>query len=134
MMEKIIFSNQLFAIIVRKDFHQENVTFFTDGSELLELGYISYSAGHLITPHRHPLRQRKIHGTQEVLFVKSGKIRVDFYSEENVKTGSIIISKGDCIILLSGGHGFEFLEPSIMIEVKNGPYESDKDKIRFQPD
>jgi hypothetical protein len=35
------------------------------------------------------------------------------------------------IVLVSGGHGFEMLEETEMIEVKQGPYTGDADKIRF---
>ena len=37
-------------------------------------------------------------------------------------------------MLVAGGHGFEMLEPTEMIEVKQGPYSGDQDKSRFRPD
>ena len=39
------------------------------------------------------------------------------------------MTSGDWIILLEGGHGFEILEPSIMVEVKNGPYVGLEDEL-----
>lgn len=35
------------------------------------------------------------------------------------------------ILLASGGHGFEMMEASEIIEVKQGPYVGEIDKVRF---
>ena len=71
--------------------------------------------------------------TKEVLFIKSGRVRVDFYSEDQEYLESSVLQAGDVILLAFGGHGFEMLEPSEIIEVKQGPYAGDGDKTRFQP-
>ena len=89
--------------------------------------------GHIIEPHRHNLVSREVVQTQEVLFVKSGKVRVDFYNDDQKYIESRILLPGDVILLAAGGHGFEMLEPSEMIEVKQGPYIGEKDKVRFEP-
>ena len=70
--------------------------------------------------------------TKEVLFIKSGKVRVDFYDDEQNYFTSRVLRKGDIVLLAFGGHGFEMLEPSEMIEVKQGPYAGDSDKERFE--
>lgn len=133
MMEKIVFHGIVFAIIVRKDFHKEGISFVTDGDSLLEMGYMSHPKGYLVIPHAHPPFQRQTKGTQEVIFLKSGRMRVDFYSDLKVCVGSKELVTGDWIVLLAGGHGIELLEPSVLIEVKNGPYAGENDKIRFKP-
>jgi hypothetical protein len=132
-MEKFIYKNILFAIIVRNDFHRDGINFMTDGKQSLEMAYMSHPAGHIIKPHRHVPLERITHNTQEVLFLKSGKLRIDIYSNDDVCVGSRELRGGDWIILLSGGHGFEILEPSVLFEVKQGPYAGDKDKVRFEP-
>ena len=71
--------------------------------------------------------------TQEVLFIKSGKVRVDFYSNEQEYLESRILNAGDVILLADGGHGFKMLAPSEIIEVKQGPYCGEMDKVRFEP-
>jgi hypothetical protein len=68
-----------------------------------------------------------------VLFIKSGKVRVDFYSTEQEYITSRILYKGDVILLANGGHGFKMLEQSEIIEVKQGPYCGEMDKVRFSP-
>jgi mannose-6-phosphate isomerase-like protein (cupin superfamily) len=71
--------------------------------------------------------------TKEVLFIKSGKVRVDFYDDNQKYLESFILQQGDVVLLASGGHGFEMIEASEIIEVKQGPYAGDHDKTRFNP-
>jgi hypothetical protein len=83
-------------------------------------------------PHiHHPVRRETI-GTQEVLFIKEGVIRIDFYSFEQVYLESRQLSAGDFVLLVGAGHGITVLEPAIIVEVKNGPYLSEADKGRFE--
>jgi mannose-6-phosphate isomerase-like protein (cupin superfamily) len=88
--------------------------------------------GYIIAPHRHNIVPREVHLTQEVLVIKSGKIRVDFYDNDQNYIESSILYQGDVILLADGGHGFKMLEPTEMIEVKQGPYCGERDKVRFE--
>jgi hypothetical protein len=132
-MEQFIHNGTIYALIVRNNFHKDGISFLTDGHGLLEMGYMSHPAGYIVVPHYHPPFLRQTQGTQEVIFLKSGSMRVDFYSDQNKCIGSRELAGGDWIVLLAGGHGIDLLEPSVLIEVKNGPYAGDKDKIRFKP-
>jgi len=67
------------------------------------------------------------------LFIKAGKVRLDFYDDEKNYLKSIILEEGDVILLANGGHGFEMLEETEIIEVKQGPYAGEMDKVRFEP-
>ena len=49
------------------------------------------------------------------------------------KLGGCFLLPGDVVLLAHGGHGFTMLEPSEMIEVKQGPYAGEQDKERFAP-
>lgn len=131
--EKIITGNLLLAIIIRSDYKNEGIEFFTNDNDSQQLGYMNRPEGYVITPHRHNLVARKVHLTQEVLFIRSGKVRVDFYDNEQNYIQSAVLEKGDVILLSDGGHGFKMLEQSEMIEVKQGPYCGDEDKVRFTP-
>jgi mannose-6-phosphate isomerase-like protein (cupin superfamily) len=86
----------------------------------------------VIPPHVHNPVVRSVEYTKEVLFIKSGKLRVDFYSENQDYLESTTLYAGDVILLAYGGHGFEMLEPTEIIEVKQGPYAGDEDKTRFE--
>jgi hypothetical protein len=77
--------------------------------------------------------ERKASLTQEVLYVRKGRVRVDFYRENESYVDSREISTGDVILLSTGGHGFEMLEESELIEVKQGPYLDDKKRFTPSP-
>ena len=89
--------------------------------------------GYVIQPHIHKPVSRIVQYTKEVLFIKTGRLRVDFYNEDKKYLESTILEKGDIILLAYGGHGFEMLEPTEIIEVKQGPYAGEADKMRFDP-
>ncbi len=133
MIERIEHDSKELALIVRRNFHAEGIEFFTPGSYSQQLGYMNRPAGYVIAPHVHKPVTREVNFTKEVLFVKSGSVRVDFYSEQQHYLRSAILESGDVILLAFGGHGFEMLEPTEMIEVKQGPYAGDQDKVRFEP-
>jgi hypothetical protein len=88
--------------------------------------------GYVIPPHLHNSVLREVHFTKEVLFIKSGKVKVDFYDDNKNYLESHILQQGDIVLLAFGGHGFEMLEATEMIEVKQGPYVGDADKICFE--
>ena len=133
MLEKVYKDSLLLAIIIRNEYSNEGINFFTNDNDSQQLGYMSRPEGYEIKPHRHNLVQREVHLTQEVLFIKSGKVRVDFYSNNQEYLESRILKQGDVILLSDGGHGFKMLEPSEIIEVKQGPYCGEQDKVRFEP-
>ena len=87
--------------------------------------------GYVILPHVHNPVPREVEFTKEVLFIKSGKVRVDFYDDDKNYLESRVLNQGDVILLAFGGHGFEMLEPTEIIEVKQGPYAGEADKTRF---
>ena len=133
MVEQIIHGDKLLAIIIRSDFSKQGIEFFTPNNFSQQLGYMNRPKGYVIEPHRHNLVPREVVQTQEVLLIRSGKVRVDFYDDDQHYYESKELNPGDVILLAAGGHGFEMLEPSEMIEVKQGPYVSERDKVRFEP-
>jgi hypothetical protein len=131
MIEKIINKNQILAIILRANYKSEGIEFFTPNNFSQQLGYMNRPKGYQIQPHLHNNITRTVEYTNEVLFIKSGKVKVNFYDENKVFLKSETLEKGDFILLAKGGHGFEMLETSEMIEIKQGPYAGDSDKTRF---
>ena len=130
--ENITENDKLLAIIIRTNFKQKGINFFTPSDFSQQLGYMNRPKGYKIEPHVHNKVERTIKYTQEVLFVKNGSIRVDFYKNDKTYLVSKILKKGDVILLSSGGHGFEMLEESEIIEVKQGPFAGNIDKSRFE--
>lgn len=133
MIERIEHDNKLLAIIIYSSFEKEGIQFFTPNEFSQQLGYMKREKGYVIDPHVHNPVKREVFWTQEVLFIKSGKVRVDFYDDSRNYLKSTCIEKGDIILLAAGGHGFLMMEESEIIEVKQGPYSGDKDKTRFEP-
>lgn len=120
------------GLIVSRGFNKPGVHFFTESDLSQQLAYMHHPAGKVIQPHIHNPVSREVHYTQEVLFIKSGRLRVDFYDDDKVYKESRILEAGDVILLANGGHGFEVLEELEMIEVKQGPYAGEQDKTRFK--
>ena len=133
MIENITHKSLLLSVIIRAAYQKEGIAFFTPENFSQQLGYMNRPQGYVIPPHVHNLVPREVTLTQEVLYIKSGKVRVDFYDGDKNYLQSTIVRTGDVILLAQGGHGFEMLEQSEMIEIKQGPYCGEEDKVRFDP-
>lgn len=124
----------IMAIIIHHGHQVNGIDFVTPDNFSQQLAYMHHPAGKVIQPHIHKLLKREVAYTQEVLVIQRGKLRVDFYSPDQVYLHSRILCAGDTILLASAGHGFEILEEIEMVEIKQGPYSGeDADKIRFAP-
>ena len=132
MIKQIKYKGNLLAIIITNDFTCEGIKFLTPDEFSQQLAFMKHPKGKIIPPHVHNKVNRNVLNTLEVLFLKRGKLRVDFYSDDRNYIESQILNSGDIILLSSGGHGFEVLEEIEMFEVKQGPYAGDKDKTRFK--
>jgi mannose-6-phosphate isomerase-like protein (cupin superfamily) len=133
LIEHVSIDDVIAAIIVRSGFRPDGIQFVTPDEYSQQLGYMSRPAGYKIQPHIHLQVERKASFTQEVLYVRKGRVRVDFYREDESYVDSREISTGDVILLSTGGHGFEMLEESELIEVKQGPYLDDKKRFTPSP-
>lgn len=131
MIEQITYNNQILAIVVKHDYSNKGITFFTPNDFSQQLAYMNHPKGKTIQPHIHNEVKREVLYTKEVLFIKKGKIRTDFYTDNREYICSRILESGDIILLATGGHGFEMIEDTEMFEVKQGPYAGENDKTRF---
>lgn len=131
MIDRITHGDKLLAIIVRHNFVEPGIHFFTPNEFSQQLGYMNRPQGYVIPPHVHNPVAREVQFTKEVLIIKSGKVRVDFYDDDQHYLESRILNQGDIVLLAFGGHGFEMLEASEIVEVKQGPYAGEGDKTRF---
>ncbi len=131
--DRVFHGNKLLAIIIQAGYRHDGIEFFTPNDFSQQLAYMNRPAGYKIAPHLHNKVQREVFYTQEVLFIKKGKVRIDFYDDSKKKVATRVLETGDVIMLASGGHGFEMLEQTEMIEVKQGPFAGEQDKTRFEP-
>lgn len=120
--EEVKKREKLLAMIIRSNYTYEGVDFITPNQYSQQVAYMHHPAGKVIDAHIHNLVHRNVVLTQEVLFIKKGKMRIDFYDEYEDYLESRNLYAGDTILLVSGGHGFKVLEEVEMIEVKQGPY------------
>jgi len=133
MIESVCSAGITLAVILRADYRAEGIQFFTPDEFSQQLGYMNRPKGYVIPPHVHNSVAREVQFTKEVLIIKSGKVRVDFYDDDQNYLESRILNQGDIVLLAFGGHGFEMIEASEIVEVKQGPYAGEGDKTRFSP-
>lgn len=125
---------RILAFLLKANFRHDGIHFLTPDTFSQQLGYMKRPPGYAIAPHDHNPVSRVIEWTQEVLFIKRGKVRLDLYAPENREyLESRILETGDVVLLAHGGHGLVMLEESEIIEVKQGPYVGEADKTRFEP-
>ena len=120
------------ALIIRAEYDEPGIQFFTPANFSQQVAFIRHPPGHKIAAHVHNLQLRQVLYTQEVLFVRRGKVKVNLYSSDRKLIRSRILKSGDLILLCGGGHSLEMMEETSMIEVKQGPYAGEGDKTRFQ--
>ena len=133
MIEKIIHKKKILALIVRGKYrNKKGITFFTSKESTQQFGYIKHEKKYIIKPHLHKKRLTRILYTTEVILLLKGIVRVDFYTHSKKYLFSKLLKQKDIIMLVSGGHGFKVLKNAEMLEIKQGPYNLIKDKIKFE--
>ena len=133
MIEQIIYKKKKLAFIVRGKYRKrKGITFFTPNDFTQQFGYMKHKKKHIIMPHVHKKRLTKIYYTTEVILILKGILRVDFYTQTKKYLFSKILKEKDIIMLVHGGHGFKVLKDVEMLEIKQGPYNLIKDKIKFE--
>ena len=131
--ENITHGLEPIALIIRAEFDEPGINFFTPASFSQQVAAMQHPQGHAIAAHFHNLLIRQVLYTQEVLIIKKGQVKVNLYSSREDFIGFRILRTGDVILLCGGGHSLEMLEETSMIEIKQGPYAGEADKTRFSP-
>jgi mannose-6-phosphate isomerase-like protein (cupin superfamily) len=123
--------NVLTSIIIRRDFRPTGTTFVTSPDLAQQVGFVVYPAGGVIKRHIHKNVDRQNISSSEALIVREGKLEIDIYDENKNLVATRILEAGDFVLMASGGHGFRVLEPTVLLEVKLGPYGGAEDKELF---
>jgi len=132
MVEYIRSEDTLIAIIIPAAHSEKGIQFFTPPELSQQLAYMNRPKGYQIAAHTHNLMQRILHNTLETLIIRRGKVRIDFYDLDAKLLDQRILQGGDIILLANGGHGLTMLEDTEIVEVKQGPFAGDADKVRFK--
>ncbi len=121
------------GFVVGAAYAVDRTQFLTPPEFKQQLGFVVYPAGGAVAPHVHLPLTRNLVGTSEVLLVRSGRMVVDFYSDRHDLVASRELLPGDVVVFVSGGHGIRFIEDSVLLEVKQGPFTGLNEKERFEP-
>jgi hypothetical protein len=113
----------------------DGLKFFSPDGDYQQVGTWGYSAGKVLLAHSHNQVARTVNWTQEVLYVRAGRIRANIFDTQDAAVTSLEAGPGDVLVLLRGGHGYEVLEDGTQVlEIKNGPYVgADADRRRLGP-
>jgi len=130
--ETVVDGLEPIALIVRAGFSEAGIHFLTPPNFSQQLAVMRHPKGKKIDAHVHNLVTRQVLYTQEVLWIRQGKVRVNLYNSGRKLLGAPVLGEGDLILLCGGGHSFEMLEETTMVEVKQGPYAGEDDKTRFE--
>jgi len=124
---------EVFALYLPASQWQPGLNFMTRDADFVQVGTWGYTAGTRLGPHAHNEVKREAARTQEVVFVRAGRIRAHVFDRDDSHVESIEMTAGDVLVLLGGGHGYEILvDGTQVLEVKNGPYPGpEADRRRF---
>jgi uncharacterized protein YjlB len=102
---------------------QDGLNFFSQDSDFIQVGIWGYGTGKELKAHIHNEVKREVLWTQEVLFVRKGRLRANIFDTTEKKLAEVEVKTGDVIIMLRCGHGYDILEDHTQVlEIKNGPY------------
>ena len=90
---------------------------------------VKHSKGYKVAPHLHIRDRSGIVIGSEALIVVRGRIKVALFDESGQYLEEVELREGMGIVMCCG-HSVEFLEESVVIEVKEGPYPgAEEDKV-----
>lgn len=111
----------------------EKTWFASEDADPLQVGLVTRDAGGEVLPHRHTPLRRELVGTAEVLVIQRGRCELTVYTDDGDVVATHTLGVGDVAVLLAGGHGLKMLEPTVILEVKQGPYQGPSEKEHFTP-
>lgn len=126
-------TGELLALIVRGSFRGGRYNFFTPDDFPLQLGQNFYPSGETIPAHMHVPQERRVHRVNEFIYLVAGRLQLHLFGSDRAHVVDVELGAGDCVLLTGGGHGFEVLEESRLLEVKHGPYLGADDKVKLDP-
>ncbi|MES2717805.1 MAG: hypothetical protein V4795_18705 [Pseudomonadota bacterium] len=111
----------------------DGLKFFSPDGDYQQVGTWGYGAGKTLLAHSHNEVSRAVLWTQEVLYVRAGRVRAEIFDTADQQVATLEAGAGDLLVLLRGGHGYQILEDGTQVlEIKNGPYVgADADRRRL---
>jgi hypothetical protein len=119
------------ARIIRAGLRPDETLFLTPPEFFLQVGFVGRPAGGEVIRHVHRPIERHLTTTAEVLMVMKGHCAMDVYNDARELVATRDLRQGDVLLFLGGGHGFRMIEPTVFLEIKQGPYTGIDEKERF---
>lgn len=132
MVEHIDIAGRVYAIIIPVSYENQGIEFHSKPTDSLQIGSMMWDANHHIQGHKHLSHPRSVEFSNEAIFITKGKVKINFLGELGEILMSRILRAGDVVLLLDGGHSFDIIEDARMIEIKQGPYVGESDKLRYE--
>jgi hypothetical protein len=129
--ETITSGGRVLAYVIRAGYIPSETTFPTPPELNLQVGFVVYPKGGEVARHSHTPIERHLVGTAEVIVVREGRCALDVYDDGGGLVATQELGTGDVMLMVGGGHGFRMLEPTVLLEVKQGPYVGAEEKERF---
>ncbi len=132
-MKEIKLNDIVFAKHITAEDWEAGLKFYSADDDFIQVGSWNYDKSKELLAHTHNTVERIVQRTQEVLYIRKGRIKADIYDFEDKKIAEFEAAEGDVVVLLRGGHGYSVLEDNTQVlEVKTGPYvgaEQDRRRI-----
>jgi hypothetical protein len=123
---KLLFEYQNEILAWKIDLKTQNepgLTFYSNPDDFIQVGLWNHPVDSVLNSHIHNIHSKKSDRTSEALFVLSGSIHADIYNDECKLLESTIVTAGELLVCIAGGHGYRILsENTKVLEIKNGPY------------
>jgi len=124
--------DRTFALFFQHGVEVDGARFLTPHESALQVGVFERGEGYEVKPHRHPERDIHIRKPMEFLYIEKGKAEVTVFDEEWNVLDERTIESGDSLLFMDGGHSLKMLEPTRIIEVKQGPYPGEENAKVFR--
>lgn len=122
MLEIISSGDLLIAIFIGNSYSASKTAFLTPTSEPIQMGIGVFPKGGFVEPHRHRGKPAHVEEFQEFIMVKRGRVIASVFDTTDTLLKEFEMGPGDSLLLLRGGHGFQFVEDTEFLELKQGPY------------
>lgn len=123
MIERIVHNGEIVAIIARDVSRIKDVEFLTDPQDSLQVGILRRQIGQKVGPHKRHYKEQLISSMHQAVHVLQGSLLLKIYDENTEQIiRSLRMNAGDVVTLQKHGHGIEFLEETLILEIKQGPY------------
>jgi hypothetical protein len=117
---------QVIAVVIPAGTPVDRIRFLTPPDYPFQVGLLRHPSGHRIGAHGHTKLRIETDIFQEFLYIQSGRVRIDLYGLADRLLTSVELTANDAILFVEGAHGLTMLEPTRILEVKQGPYPGDK--------